>query len=367
MPPFSLKNATRTQISIRSLITIHFYTGVTPATYRLDAFRINYRKGGLIGTYVYLALQKPFRESPSSETSHSRSRGQLHDRNGKTAATKILRSAGDAARLCARYHLPSSLDGAECHHDQQKRLTRRRQQQADDAHSALIKLRGFGLSAGHFTHSHYAELFSEKENDSLSAIESSLSLGIASATLCAILGTLIVLTVRRHKKSGKILEAQSLLPEMLPGIVLVIGIMLFWNDIYSLLPLYNTMAILVITYVILFLPYTVQYVTSAFTQMSESLTEAGRVFGGSSCYIFRHITLPLILKGVCAGWMMTFIISVRELVAPSLIAPPNTLVISTYIMREFEQGSVSLGMSMAVLCVAITVSALMILKRRMRL
>lgn len=164
MPPFSLKNATRTQISIRSSITIHFYTGVTPATYRLDAFRKNYRKGGLIGTYVYLALQKPFRESPSSGTSHSRSRGQLHDRNEKTAATKIPRSAGDAARLCARYHLPSSLDGAECHHDQQKQLTRRRQQQADDAPSSLIKLRGSGLSAGHFTLSRYAELFSETEN-----------------------------------------------------------------------------------------------------------------------------------------------------------------------------------------------------------
>lgn len=186
MPPFSLKNATRAQISIRSSIIIHFYTGVTPVTYRLDAFRKNYMKGSLIGTYVYLAFQKPFRESPSSGTSHSRSRGTFHDRNGKMTATKILRSAGDAARLCARYHLPSSLDGAECHHDQQKRLTRRRQQQADDAHSALIKLRGFGLSAGHFTHSHYAELFSEKENDALSAIESSLSPGIASAILCAI-------------------------------------------------------------------------------------------------------------------------------------------------------------------------------------
>lgn len=94
-----------------------FCTGITPATYRLDAFRKNYRKRGLIGTYVYLALQKPFRESPSSGTSHSRSRGQLHDRNEKTAATKIPRSAGDAARLCARYHLPSSLDGAECKSD----------------------------------------------------------------------------------------------------------------------------------------------------------------------------------------------------------------------------------------------------------
>lgn len=47
------------------------------------------------------------------------------------------------------------------------------------------------------------------------------------------------------------------------GIVLVIGIMLFWSDIYSLLPLYSTMAILVITYVILFLPYTAEYVISA--------------------------------------------------------------------------------------------------------
>ena len=48
---------------------------------------------------------------------------------------------------------------------------------------------------------------------------------------------------------------------MLPGIVLVI--MLFGSDIYSLFPLYSTMAILVITYVILFLPYTAEYVIAA--------------------------------------------------------------------------------------------------------
>lgn len=107
---------------------------------------------------------------------------------GKRLPQRFPRSAGDAARLCARYHLPSSLDGAECHYDPQKRLTRRREQQADDAHSSLIKLRGSGLSAGHFTLSHYAELFSETENDALSAIESSFSPGIASATLCAIRG-----------------------------------------------------------------------------------------------------------------------------------------------------------------------------------
>ena len=49
-------------------------------------------------------------------------------------------------------------------------------------------------------------------------------------------GTLIVLPMRKHEKSGKILEAASLLPEMLPGFVLVIAVMLFGSDIYSLFP-----------------------------------------------------------------------------------------------------------------------------------
>lgn len=235
--------------------------------------------------------------------------------------------------------------------------------------TSLIRLRGYGLAAGNFTFHHYVELFTDSET-ALPAIGNSFLLGILSATICALLGTVIVLSIRSSRsRAGKVLEAMSLLPEMLPGIVLVIGLMLFWNDIYDILPLYNTMGIMVITYTVLFLPYTVQYVTSASTQLSESLLEAGRVFGGSKYYIFRHITCPLIARGMAAGWMMTFIIAIRELVAPSLIAPPDTLVISTYIMREFEQGSVSLGMSMAVLCILLTslsLAAVKVLTRKLK-
>lgn len=72
-----------------------------------------------------------------------------------------------------------------------------------------------------------------------------------------------MLPMRKHEKSGKNLEAASRLPEMRPGLFLVIGIMLFGSDIYSLFPLYSTMAILIITYAILFLPYTAEYVISA--------------------------------------------------------------------------------------------------------
>ena len=76
-------------------------------------------------------------------------------------------------------------------------------------------------------------------------------------------GTLIVLPIREHEKNRKILEAASLLSEMRPDLFLVIAVMLLGSDIYSLLPPYNTMAILVITYVILFLSYTAEYLISA--------------------------------------------------------------------------------------------------------
>ena len=228
--------------------------------------------------------------------------------------------------------------------------------------TSLIKLRGYGLAAGNFTLDHYKELLTTPK--ALASIWKSLFLAASSATICSVIGTAVVVAVR--KSNGffkKTLEGVSLLPEMLPSIVLVIGIMLFWNAIYKVIPLYNTIWIMVLAYVILYLPYTVQYVTSAFTQINDSLLQAGRVLGGTPAYVFRRVTLPMISRGIFAGWMMIFIIAFRELVTASLIAPPNTLVVSTYINREFEQGSVSLGMAMAVLCVLITTTALLVFDR----
>ena len=161
----------------------------------------------------------------------------------------------------------------------------------------------------------------------------------------------------------KTIEGIALLPEMLPSIVLVLGIMLFYNSIYKAIPIYGTIWIMVLSYVVLFLPYTVQYVTSSYSQISPSLVAAGRISGGSPSYVFLHITLPLISRGIMSGWMMTFIIAFRELVTPSLIAPTNTLTVSTYINRQFEQGSIGKGMAMAVICILFSTVSLLILNK----
>ena len=226
--------------------------------------------------------------------------------------------------------------------------------------TSLIKLRGYGLAAGNFTFQHYVELFTSNSKG-WEALLTSTMLAVASATIASVLGTLIVVAIKKAGKWKGVIEGEALLPEMLPNIVLVIGLMLFWNKIYDFLPLYNTIGFMVLVYVVMFIPYTIHYVSSAYMQMGESLTEAGKVCGGSRFYVMLHVTLPLIMRGVMQGWMMIFIIVFRELVAASLISPPNVQTVSTFIVREFEQGSSSVAMAMALICVLITATLLIIL------
>lgn len=228
--------------------------------------------------------------------------------------------------------------------------------------TSLINLRGYGMAAGNFTFAHYMELFTDNSKG-IRAIITSVGLAASAATIASMIGTCVVIMIQKAKKWKKVIEGESLLPEMIPNIVLVIGLMLFWNKIYKVLPLYNTLGFMVLVYVVMFLPYAIQYVSSAMIQIGTNLQAAGQVCGGSQLYVFRKITFPLIIKGIMSGWMMIFIISFRELVASSLISPPNVLTVSTFIVREFEQGSVSVGMAMAVICVLLTTTSLIILNQ----
>lgn len=235
--------------------------------------------------------------------------------------------------------------------------------------TSLIRLRGFGLRAGNFTLMHYVELFTENDKG-FEALLTSLKLAFSVGLLGAAIGTVIALAARKGGRLGRPAEGLALLPQMLPNIVLVIALMIFFNRIYEYLPLYNTLYFMVFAYTVMFVPYGVQYVKSALMQSGDTVAEAGRICGGSETYVFMRITLPLISLGVVQSFMMIFIIVFRELVAASLISPPDVLVVSTFIVREFEQGSASVAMAMALLCVliscAIMVGLRLILRQRRR-
>ncbi|ANF96211.1 ABC transporter permease [Paenibacillus bovis] len=227
--------------------------------------------------------------------------------------------------------------------------------------ASLLKLRGAGIEAGNWTFKHYTELL-QPGSDSLEALLNSFTLSLAASTIAVIIGTFLALKVSRGQRaSQKWIDLFSLMPNTVPGIVIVVGLILFWNSPWMPVPLYNSYGMVVLTYVILFLPYTVQYVKANYGQIDSVLLQAGAMAGGRPLYVFRRILLPLLIPGIIAGWMMTFTISNRELVASLLILPPSMQTSATYIFAQFEQGAVSMGMAMAVVSVGITTILLLIL------
>lgn len=228
--------------------------------------------------------------------------------------------------------------------------------------ASLLRLRGTGLAIGNFTLEHYKDLLSFG-SESMEALINSFTLSLIAATIAVLIGTFIALKVGQGKRwSQKGIDLFSLMPNTVPGIVIVVGLILFWNSPWMPIPLYNSYGMVVLTYIILFLPYTLQYVKANNGQIDPILLQAGAISGGHPLYVFRRILLPLLLPGMIAGWTMTFTIANRELVASLLILPPSMQTSATYIFAQFEQGAVSMGMAMAVVSVGITTILLLILQ-----
>lgn len=221
--------------------------------------------------------------------------------------------------------------------------------------TSLQKVRGDGLQAGNFSFASYQEVFTGG-SAGLTAFINSITFSIMTAIITAIVGLLIALYIKKGEtKKQQVLDFFSLMPNIIPGIVFVVGLIMFWNAPWLPATIYNTKAMVVVTYCVLFLPYSVQYIKSSFSQLDASIFQSASIFGRSNWHVYRRIILPLLMQGILTGMMMTFIISMRELVAGLLILPPSVETGATFIYSQFEQGNVGVGMAVAVITVIMTV------------
>lgn len=206
-----------------------------------------------------------------------------------------------------------------------------------------------GVTPDNLTLSHYAALFSQ-QGDALTALGTSLSLALGTALITGLIGLFVSWLVVMQKIKGRgVLDALSLMPAALPGIVVGVGLILLWNRAFWPVSPYNSWAILLLSYCCLLLPWPVRYVGSALRQLGGNLEPAARVHGASAFQALRFIVLPLVSPAMLAAMLMVFAIASRELVTSLLLAPAGTQTVSVFIWRQFEQGSIGQGMAMATL------------------
>lgn len=227
-----------------------------------------------------------------------------------------------------------------------------------------------GVTLDNVTLSHYRALFSQ-QGDALSALGTSLSLALATALITGAVGLLASWLVVVQKIKGRgVMDALSLMPAALPGIVVGVGLILLWNRAFWPISPYNTWVILLLSYCCLLLSWPVRYVGSALRQLGGNLEPAARVHGASAFQALRFIVMPLVSPALLAAMLMVFAIASRELVTSLLLAPAGTQTVSVFIWRQFEQGSVGQGMAMATLTLltglVLMLSALGIMQRNTR-
>lgn len=220
--------------------------------------------------------------------------------------------------------------------------------------TALSRTISGGLAPSNLGFGNFAAILTDSTG-ALKALGTSLSLGLAAALITGLLGAVSAYVVVKTRLRGRgLLDVLTIIPNALPGIVVAVGLILAWNQPWLPMSPYNTVLILLLAYCCILLPQPVRYATAAFLQIGDNLEAAARVCGASPVATFRRILLPLILPSLLASMLLVFAVATRELVASVVVAPVGVSTVSTYIWRQFEQGSIGLGMAMAFITILLT-------------
>jgi iron(III) transport system permease protein len=211
-----------------------------------------------------------------------------------------------------------------------------------------------GLTIGNLGFGNFVAVFKDSAG-ALQALGNSIALGVGTALLTGLIGVLAAYTTVKTRYRGRmLLDIMTILPNALPGIVVAVGLILAWNMPGLPFTPYNTGFILLLAYCCLLLPQPVRYTTAAFQQIGDNLEAAARVCGAGSFTAFRRIMLPLVFPSLATSMLLVFAVASRELVASVVVAPVGMQTIATFIWRQFEQGSIGLGMAMAFITIVIT-------------
>ena len=185
---------------------------------------------------------------------------------------------------------------------------------------------GFGLDS-------YTRILREVPH----VISNSAVFAIVSVALITVIGTLIgYILARRETLLAGVLDGALLVPYVVPGVVMGLAFAVTFN--VPPLELTGTATIIVLMLFVRRLPYAVRSSASILKQIRASLEEAAISLGASPARAFARVTLPLMLPGVVAGILMSFITAINELSSSLILYVGRTMTMPVRIYLSVLDG-----------------------------
>ncbi len=240
-------------------------------------------------------------------------------------------------------------------------------------------LRPEGQQVG-WTLEHYLSFLSEPRARDVIVLTFALSI---AATACSILFSVPLCLVLREKLRGhRFFRLSMLIPRVVPGLIGALGLLLLfgsrgWVNLFLLryipfieepVPINYTLPGLVLFYTWLYFPFTAVTTLSTLESLDPALEEAAAVSGADGWQVLRYVVIPLIMPGILAGSVLTFMAAFGAFSIP-LVAGGNYRPLSVEIYRQINftparwSAASARAMIMAALQVAYLTAYMRILRR----
>ncbi|EOG1932952.1 spermidine/putrescine ABC transporter permease PotC [Providencia stuartii] len=214
----------------------------------------------------------------------------------------------------------------------------------------------FGISWQGFSTKWYELLIN---NDSLlQAAGHSLTMAIISATFATIIGTLTAVALFRYRFRGKPFVGGMLFVVMMsPDIVMAISLLVLFMLLGGSLGFWS----LLFSHITFCLPFVVVTVYARLKDFDVKMLEAARDLGAGEFTILRKIILPLAFPAVVAGWLLSFTLSMDDVVVSSFVTGPSYEILPLKIYSMVKVGvspevnalaTVLLIMSLVLVCLS---------------
>jgi len=211
----------------------------------------------------------------------------------------------------------------------------------------ILVLIGYSFNAsalvsvwGGFSTKWYGELLHNRQI--LDAAGLSLRIGVTASTAAVVLGTLAAIALVRFRRfRGKLLltgmvNAPLIVPEIITGITQLL-LFVSMAQLFGW-PAHRGFTTIVLAHIAFCMAYVTITVQSRLQSADVSLEEAAMDLGSGPVRAFIDTTLPIIAPALISGWLLSFTLSLDDLVISSFVSGPGSSTLPMVIYSKVKLG-----------------------------
>lgn len=215
---------------------------------------------------------------------------------------------------------------------------------------------------GQFTKGFSFNNYISAQRDITRYVTNTFTIGITALAVLVVIAVLVsYLTVRRKGALTGALDTMTMVPYVVPG--LIIGIALITAFSRPPLVLTGTFAVMVLALAIRRLPYTVRSTTALMYQFSPSIEEAAISLGATKLRTLRQVIIPALAPGILAGAVLSWVTIITELSTTLFLYTTNTQTLSLGIYAQVIRGQMGTSAALSTILLVLTMLSLMLLMR----